>query len=195
VGSAPIRDQGIAITLTGMGNSLLDFVMALVRDPATAARYAADPAGTLADANLADTNLTGVTIADVNSLIPVVTDSLSATTPGFGDAAAAANVWTSGAAAAAFDAFDIHIPGLGAGQDAVYPAPPAVTPPMVDAPSEHPGVESAAQLPGLTPLDNAPVHSGFEPDGPEFADDAGWHHPMVDTQAEHHPGDPGLDLF
>ncbi|WP_313675495.1 Rv0340 family IniB-related protein [Mycolicibacterium sp.] len=176
-----------------MGNSLLDFVMALVRDPATAARYAADPAGTLADAHLADPNLTGVTIADVNSLIPVVTDSLSATTPGFGDAAAAANVWTSGAAAAAFDAFDIHIPGLGAEPDAAPPAP-AVTPPS-PAPSEHPGTQSAAQLPGLTPPDDATVPSGFEPVGPDFVDDAGWHDPALGPQSEQHPGDPGFDFF
>jgi len=187
VGAAPIRDQAVATSLTGMGNSLLDFVMALVRDPATAARYAADPAATLADANL-----TGVTITDVNNLIPVVTDSLSAATPGFGDAAAAANVWTSGAAAAAFDAFDIHVPGLGAAPDATHPAPAAVTPPLVDAPAEHPGVESAAALPEFPLLDDAPVPSGFEPVGPDFVEDAGWHHPPLDTQIEHHPGDPGF---
>jgi hypothetical protein len=90
-----------------MANSLLDFVMALVRDPDAAARYAADPAGALSAAQLP-----GVTIADVNNLIPVVTDSLAAATPGFGVLTdvgpATANIWASGAAAAAFDAFDIH---------------------------------------------------------------------------------------
>lgn len=186
MGSAPIRDQGIATSVTGVSNSLLDFVMALVRDPATAARYAADPAGTLADANL-----TGVTITDVNNLIPVVTDSLSAATPGFADAAAAANVWTSGAAAAAFDAFDIHVPGLGA----AHPAPAVVTPPLVDGMAGHSGVESPAALPDLPPVDDVPVPSGFEPVGSDFVDDAGWHHPPLDTQTEHHPGDPGFDLF
>ena len=55
-----------------MANSLLDFVMSLVRDPDAAARYAADPAQAIADANLTD-----VTSADVNNLIPVVSESLS----------------------------------------------------------------------------------------------------------------------
>jgi hypothetical protein len=92
-----------------MANSLLDFVMALVRDTDAAARFAADPAGALASAQLP-----GVTVADVNNLIPVVTDSLAAATPGFGVPAdgglVTANIWASGAATAAFDAFDIDIP-------------------------------------------------------------------------------------
>ena len=37
-----------------MANSLLDFVMSLVRDPDAAAQYAANPAQTIADANLTD---------------------------------------------------------------------------------------------------------------------------------------------
>ena len=37
-----------------MANSLLDFVMSLVRDPDAAARYAADPAAAIADAHLTD---------------------------------------------------------------------------------------------------------------------------------------------
>ena len=52
-----------------MANSLLDFVMSLVRDPDAAARYAADPTQAIADANL-----TGVTSADVSNLIPVVSE-------------------------------------------------------------------------------------------------------------------------
>ena len=59
-----------------MANELLDFVMSLVRDPDAAARYAADPAGTIADAHLTD-----VTSADVNNLIPVVSESLSTALP------------------------------------------------------------------------------------------------------------------
>ena len=51
-----------------MANPLLDFVMSLVRDPDAAARYAADSAQAIHDANLTD-----VTSADVNALIPVVT--------------------------------------------------------------------------------------------------------------------------
>ncbi|CAN3126707.1 Rv0340 family IniB-related protein [Mycobacterium sp. smrl_JER01] len=88
-----------------MANALLDFVMSLVRDPEAAARYAADPAGALADADL-----TGVTGADVQNLIPVVAESLSMVAPVHGldafDPEPAGNVWASGAATAAFDAFD-----------------------------------------------------------------------------------------
>jgi hypothetical protein len=95
-----------------MANELLDFVMSLVRDPGVAAQYAADPAQAIADAHLTD-----VTSADVNNLIPMVSDSL-ATFPGAvssfgGDAATDHNVWTSGAATAAFDAFDALTPHPG----------------------------------------------------------------------------------
>ncbi len=97
-----------------MANPLLDFVMSVVRDPDVAAHYAADPAGAIADANLS-----GVTTADVAHLIPVVSESLGAVssmaggvpTVGFDDLGV--NVWTSGAATAAFDAFDAvntHVP-------------------------------------------------------------------------------------
>ena len=105
-----------------MANSLLDFVMALVRDPEAAARYAADPARALADADLTD-----VTNADVQNLIPVVAESLSMTvsSPGLDPFAAepVGNVWASGAATAAFDAFDDLVPtAVGAGPDAGAPA-------------------------------------------------------------------------
>src|SRR5690349_23077695 len=92
-----------------MANSLLDFVMSLVRDPDAAAAYAADPAQAIADANLTD-----VTSVDVSNLIPVVSESLSMAVPS-ADADSlpddhASNVWASGAATAAFDAFDDHVP-------------------------------------------------------------------------------------
>lgn len=86
-----------------MANTLLDFVMSLVRDPGAAARYAADPAQAIADAHLTD-----VTSADVNNLIPVVSESLSGL-DSLG-AESAGNVWASGAATAAFDAFGDHVP-------------------------------------------------------------------------------------
>ncbi|MGE2692178.1 Rv0340 family IniB-related protein [Mycolicibacterium pulveris] len=94
-----------------MANSLLDFVMSVVRDPDIAARFAADP-----DQVLADANLTNVTSADVHALIPVVSESMSTlvTAPataeldGLGEAAT--NVWASGAATAAFDAFGDEVP-------------------------------------------------------------------------------------
>ena len=94
-----------------MANSLLDFVMSVVRDPDAAAQYAANPAQAIADANL-----TGVTSADVNHLIPVVAESLSTAVPSAGfDSfdADAGNVWASGAATAAFDAFGDHLPDQG----------------------------------------------------------------------------------
>ena len=94
-----------------MANSLLDFVMSLVRDPDAAAAYAADPAQAIADANLTD-----VTSVDVNNLIPVVSESLSMAAPSTGADALvddhASNVWASGAATAAFDAFDDHVPAV-----------------------------------------------------------------------------------
>jgi hypothetical protein len=94
-----------------MANGLLDFVMSLVRDPDVAAQYAADPAQAIADAHLTD-----VTSADVNNLIPMVSDSLGSfpgAAPTFGSAAAPdGNVWTSGAATAAFDAFTPHVSDL-----------------------------------------------------------------------------------
>ena len=94
-----------------MANPLLDFVMSVVRDPDAAARYAADAEGAIHDANLPD-----VTSADVNALIPVVSESLSMAVPSTGAETLAddpaGNVWTSGAATAAFDAFgdDVSVP-------------------------------------------------------------------------------------
>lgn len=91
-----------------MANSLLDFVMSLVRDPDAAARFADDP-----DQAIFDANLTNVTSADVHNLIPVVTESLSAAVPMTGTDGIVDmvdNVWASGAATAAFDAFDDQIP-------------------------------------------------------------------------------------
>ena len=95
-----------------MANSLLDFVMSVVRDPDAAARFAANP-----DQAILDANLTNVTSADVNALIPVVSESMSSLsdavpTAGLdgGLAEAAGNVWTSGAATAAFDAFGDQVP-------------------------------------------------------------------------------------
>src|SRR5207244_6161174 len=94
-----------------MANELLDFVMSLVRDPDAAAAYAADPGQAIADAHLTD-----VTSADVSNLIPVVSESLSMAVPSTGADTVvddhASNVWASGAATAAFDAFDDHGPAV-----------------------------------------------------------------------------------
>jgi hypothetical protein len=92
-----------------MANELLDFVISLVRDPDAAARYAANPARSIADAHLAN-----VTSADVNNLIPMVSDTLSTSIPGGTGVGTAptdhGNVWASGAAAAALDSFTPHPP-------------------------------------------------------------------------------------
>lgn len=90
-----------------MANPLLEFVLSLVRDPDAAARYAADPERAIADAHLTD-----VTRVDVNSLIPVVSESMSA-------GAMDDNVWTSGQAVSAFDAFGDELPAQVTGDDLV----------------------------------------------------------------------------
>ena len=150
-----------------MANSLLDFVISLVRDPAAAARYAANPVQSIADAHLTD-----VTSADVNNLIPVVTDSLSMSIsagPASGvPAADHPNVWASGAAAAALDAFAPHTPagvvdphGL-AGSVIHQPTTPAPVQPAADPRPlgiDLPG--SSAQVPASESPDSAIDHGAF----------------------------------
>jgi hypothetical protein len=181
-----------------MANSLLDFVMSLVRDPDAAAHYAADPAQAIADAHLAD-----VTSADVNNLIPVVSESLSMTgaNGGFHDLGAAdpgGNVWASGAATAAFDAFGDHVPF-----DAPNHAWDTTAGQVIDQPDSLDHLASSVPVvddPGLVqhPLDDLSLQLN-EPlieDAPivDPAPDAGWAHPVVDTQ--HHTDDPGgFDIF
>lgn len=124
-----------------MANSLLDFVISLVRDPDAAARYAANPAQAIADAHL-----TNVTSADVNNLIPMVSDSLSMASPGGASLGAPVadhgNVWASGAAAAALDAFAPHTP-----------------PSFVDQHGPAGGVinEPSTPRPGAAPTDPRPL--------------------------------------
>jgi hypothetical protein len=145
-----------------MANSLLDFVMSLVRDPEAAARYAENPDQAIHDANLID-----VTSADVSNLIPVVSESLSTAVPTAGSDAvigdAAGNVWASGAATAAFDAFD----------------DPAITQVIDDAPSAVPDLvdqPDAALQPGLDVLADAGVPGVASADDPSLQFDA----PVID---------------
>jgi hypothetical protein len=130
-----------------MANALLDFVMSLVRDPDAAARYAADSEQAIKDANLTD-----VTPADVNGLIPVVSESLSSAVPTTGSAASfgdelAGNVWTSGAATSAFDAF----------QDQTFNEVSSVTADFVDQPNSavQSGLDSLADtgVPAITDVE------------------------------------------
>jgi len=178
-----------------MANSLLDFVMSLVRDPDAAARYAADPAGAIADAHLTD-----VTSADVNNLIPMVADSLSGpiTGGGFGPGAGAGdgNVWASGAATAAFDAFD-HLPAATAPDahsvitDVAQHADQA--PALISDLGVDPGAlnlpDSAAQVTDTL------VDHGVAPDvAQDWVDPSAWDHSHVDDNhaATDHSG---FDLF
>ena len=184
-----------------MANSLLDFVMSLVRDPDAAARYAADPAGAIADAHLS-----GVTSADVNNLIPMVADSLSGPVSGtvFGPGAGAGadgNVWASGAATAAFDAFDAHLPA------AVTPEVHSVITDVVQHADQVPSVITDAGIdPGTLPLPDTAAqvtdgildHGGIPDAGADWADPAAWDHGHIDDShgagidsADH----PGFDLF
>jgi len=175
-----------------MANSLLDFVMSLVRDPDAAARYAADPSQAIAEAHLTD-----VTTVDVNNLIPVVSESLSMATPGGG--AADHNVWASGAATAAFDAFSDHVP-----EPVIvdpHPASSVLGDQLPDQPPGHPldtGLDFAAQ-PGADPH---PV-SGFDQPVPAdeghlpevgSVDPGGFEHHLVDDHG-FAPEHPGFDIF
>lgn len=177
-----------------MGNSLLDFVMSLVRDPDAAARYAADPAGALSAAGLP-----GVTITDVQSLIPVVTDSLATSTPSFGDAFDAANVWSSGAAAAALDAFHLPHP-----TPVVYEPSPQFGTGVIDTPAPdptpYPPVGEPLVDPALAPAAAGPLdHPLLDPVGADWSNDDGGHggwQQAQDLLPDHRPADhPGFDLF
>lgn len=182
-----------------MANPLLDFVMSLVRDPDAAAHYAADPAQAIHDANLAD-----VTSADVNALIPVVSESFSMGTPSTGmDALAghpAGNVWASGAATAAFDAFDDHVPAP------VIDDVHSVAANVIDQPdpSLHAGLDALDHhdIPAVTGLEDPSTQFTHEiiDDAPFVGDgahpaDVDWH-PVVDDVAHHlDTGDTGFDIF
>ena len=145
-----------------MANSLLDFVMSLVRDPEAAARYAENPDQAIHDANLID-----VTSADVSNLIPVVSESLSTAVPTTGSDAligdAAGNVWASGAATAAFDAFDD--PGIAQ----VIDDAPTVLPDLVSQPD-------AALQQGLDVLADAGIPGAVGADDPSLQFDT----PVID---------------
>lgn len=186
-----------------MANSLLDFVMSLVRDPDAAAQYAANPAQTIADAHLTD-----VTHADVANLIPVVAESMSTPVPSNGVPAgadtlldSAHNVWASGAATAAFDAFDDHLPIQGA--DVVADHVPAVanvielpedsTPTIVDHAFDDLSVPTVDAT-GLDDLHLAAVNDSVDPADLTQHDGQ---HDLPGSLDDHldHPHDPGFDIF
>ncbi len=141
-----------------MANALLDFVLGLARDPTAAARYAADPAGVLAASGLA-----GVTAADVDNLLPMVADSLAMSSPDFAGSGPAdgtdPNVWATGAAAVAFDAFAPV-------ERVTLPAPVAAPAAVADSAGEWPGAVDVAMVPAADP----PVEPARDAD----PDPAGW---------------------
>ena len=171
-----------------MGNSLLDFVMAVVRDPQVAARYAADPMAALADAQL-----TGVTPMDVNNLIPMVTDSIAMATPAFG-ADVGGDVWTSGAATAAFDAFGPH-------GSAVASRPAMVVEQVIQSAAATTEVSVPAPEPPATAADGGPGPVDPAPEAAPWTDGTDWsqadHLHFRDTHDGGHPGGdaPSFDLF
>ncbi|WP_077077869.1 Rv0340 family IniB-related protein [Mycobacterium numidiamassiliense] len=169
-----------------MANSLLDFVISLVRDPDAAARYAANPAQSIADAHLTD-----VTSVDVNNLIPMVSDSLAIAGPaGAGANAPAAdhgNVWSSGAAAAALDAFTPHVPAGVAGQHA--PTSSVINQPAIQPPAEPRPLDIDSHGPSVQ-FTTAEVADPVAAHGVLPADDvAVWDHAVPHphpTAADHH---------
>lgn len=179
-----------------MANPLLDFVMSLVRDPDAAAQYAADPAGAIHAANLAD-----VTSADVNALIPVVSESLSTAMPSTGVESLigdpGGNVWSSGAATAAFDAFDDHmsVPAIDDGH--------SVAGNVIEQPSEplHAGLDALddAGLPEIPHVDDPSTQltNGIIDDAPLVGDagDTDWQSVVDDVQHHLDTGDTGFDIF
>ena len=175
-----------------MANELLDFVMSLVRDPDAAAHYAANPAQALADAHL-----TGVTSADVNNLLPMVSDSLSMGAPAT-DAATAGdgNVWTSGAATAAFDAFTPHDTATAHSWSGVIDAPHTAVADSagvtLDSSDLDPfaGYDASSQFSTDASTDSGATDGGVGTDDPAVWAD--WHHPVADAH-DVDGGHPGFD--
>jgi hypothetical protein len=179
-----------------MANSLLDFVMSVVSDPDAAAHYAANPAQAIADANLTD-----VTSADVNHLIPVVAESLSTAVPSTGvdsfGGDGGSNVWASGAATAAFDAFGDHLPmqGVDDGHAIVTDVVDTHGDPAVNGGD---GLSGDGAVPSVALADDPSLQF----DGPVIDDapalDAApqddWSHSVVDDHLPH-PDDHGFDIF
>lgn len=178
-----------------MANSLLDFVISLVRDPDAAARYAADPAQAIAHAHL-----TGVTSHDVNNLIPMVSDSVSMTGPsgaGLGTQVADhGNVWASGAATAAFDAFTPHTPAALVHENAPVSG-------VISQPTPHvPGEASVGAQPAIAQHEPSVLFTGGEAanlpldhGGFPVSDPGVWDHAIIHPDVHPHDGQPGHHDF
>jgi len=146
-----------------------------------------------------------VTSVDVNNLIPVVSESL---TGGEGvGTEPAGNVWASGAATAAFDAFDYHGPLVASGDRAPGAAAPIDTGHVIDHVISPPddiqpaAVDDYFTDTGITtdPQDDSSLqfsHPVVE-DAPATHADFGseWAAPTVDDHHHHDDGGAGFDLF
>lgn len=174
-----------------MANSLLDFVISLVRDPDAAARYAADPAQAIANAQL-----TGVTSHDVNNLIPMVSDSLSMASPSAAGSGAQVadhgNVWASGAATAAFDAFTPHTPaGLVHEHAPVSGVISEPTPHLPGEPSASPQPAAFGQPePSVLFSGGEAAHIALDHGGFPVSDPGIWDHAIIHPDAQPHGGQP-----
>lgn len=178
-----------------MTNSLLDFVMSLVRDSDAATRFAENPEQAIHDANLTD-----VTTADVHALIPVVSESLSTGLPTTGTDGiigdTGGNIWTTGEATSAFDAFDDHLP-VHTVDDAH-----AVISDVID----HPGQVAQTGFDALGDTDLPSVVGGDDSAVPfddsvihdlpvdDLSAGTGLEHAIADV-AHIDPDDSGLDVF
>ena len=189
-----------------MANSLLDFVMSVVRDPDAAAQYAANPAQAIADANLTD-----VTSVDVNHLIPVVAESLSSAVPtggvgGFADAPTTGaqrvgqrcghrgvrRVRRPPARSRAIDVVADHVPIVA---NVIEPSGRRRRRRVVDPGCDVPTV-AGVDGSGVGDLD-APVIDDV-PVVDDVAVDLGWRRTTARRSARppsDHPHDPGFDLF
>jgi hypothetical protein len=138
-----------------------------------------------------------VTSVDVNNLIPVVSESLSMSVPSTGTdglvADPSANVWASGAATAAFDAFDDHVPAV-AVDEAHSMAANLVTEPDAEVQSgvdvladdgvptlagaDDPSLQFDGPVIDDSPIDDAPAEDNWSHAAPEDqhleADDSGF---------------------
>src|SRR5262249_6300724 len=110
------------------------------------------------------------------------------------------NVWASGAATAAFDAFDDHVSAP------VIDDPHDIASNVIEQPGDslHAGLDAIDDhdLSTVTGLEDPATQftHGIIDDAPLVGDavdtvDTDWHHPLVDDHPQLDAGDPGFDVF
>jgi hypothetical protein len=109
-------------------------------------------------------------------------------TPDFGAVADTANVWTSGAAVAAFDAFGLPNP-----VPIADPAAPQVIAITADHTPGFPDLPQPGPAPEPGSVDPIVDHPPLETIAQDWSDDAGWQQPNDPQAPDHHPVDhPGF---